>query len=214
MAILASDVILLARTLTDHQNDTQIQDNPGLLQVLSPLYLALRRKLAMLVPTLYTKRVQFTLSSGNTQDYTASPLSLTDFERAQRMRRQISSSDWTPVGIANPIEPEQLPQGQDYVYLERGTVLEFYPSAAIPGSTFELSYITKATKLSTTGDTLDIPDGADLVLAEQLAAKIRPRFDEDPSPHIRAAGEHLTELKWDLVNRYGVDPEAMPVERR
>lgn len=209
MAILASDIILLARTLTDHDSDTQITDTQ-LLALLNTRYEALCRALGMVVPTLRTKvAATFTVSSGNSQDVTAAPLFLTDFDRVRRIRRQVSAGVWDPIGVASPIDPETIPQEHDFVFLERGTVIEFYPSLLVVGQTFELSYVYRPVRLASTASALDIPDGADDVLAQQLAALIRGRFDEDPSAHVAEAARLWTDLKWYLQRRYGVHPEGM-----
>lgn len=209
--MLASDVITYARAATDHDSDTQITD-PQLVTLLNPIWQRLYRKIAQRVPTLFTKVVTFTLAAGNTQDVTGAPVSLTDFDRVRRIRRQISSSNpvaYVPVGTANPIDPENPPFGQDYGFLERGTILEFYPASGIPGLTFELAYLTSAVALTVVSSPLTgAVAGLDEVLGEELAAKIRPRFDEAAAGHIAAARYALDYILTDLQSRYGIHPEG------
>lgn len=222
MAITAADVIAYARAATDHDSDTQITD-PALIILLNPIWQRVRRKLGQRVPTVFSKVTTFTIASGSTQDVTAAPLSLTDFERVRRLRKQVSNTSpasYIPIGTASKIDPEGVPWNQDIVFLERGTVLEFFPAQLIPGATFELVYISKVARLAGGGspvgatDILDAPDGIEEVLGEALAAKIRPRFDEDPGPHLNAFGTLFDDYVWDLTKRYGVHPEGMPEDGR
>ena len=208
--MLVSDVIAQVRPLTNHDVDTQFTD-AQLVTLLSPRYLALLRKLIRIMPTFYTKVASWTLASGNTQDVTAAPLSLTDFDRVRRIRYQASSGSGglIPLAVANPVDPEALPYGKFFVFLERGTNIDFYPSTLAAGNTFELSYLVKGVKLATTGDTLNLPDGADYVLAQYLAADIRVRFEEDPAFHFRMGGEAFADLKHDLQDRYGIHSEGL-----
>lgn len=205
MAILASDVILIARAVTDQQATAQIGDTT-ILAVLNPLYFTVRRALGMLVPSLYRKTpAAFTISAGNTQDVTAAPLSLTDYERIWRIRRQVNGTSYSPICVANELDSENVPSDYDFAVLERGTTLELYPSASVAGCTFELSYIAKPTKLNAVGDAVDVPDGVDYVLGQRLAAElIRPRFEEEAGAHVKAAEEAWREAKWYLQQRYGV----------
>ena len=216
----AADVIAYARAATDHDVDQQVTD-PQLIVLLNPIWQRVRRQLGQRIPVLFTKVVTFTLT-GATQDLTASPVSLTDFERVRRLRRLVDSTSqrYEPVGAANPIDPELLPPDANYAFLVRGTTLELFPAGSATGSSLELSYNTKATKLTGggtpagTSDVLDAPDGIEEVLGEELAAKIRPRFDEEASPHVQAAATALRELLWDLTLRYGVHPEGLREEAR
>jgi hypothetical protein len=221
LAITAADVIAYARAATDHDSDTQVTD-AGLIVLLGPVWQRIRRRLVQRVPTLYTKvAATFTVSSGNTQDVTGAPLSLTDYDRVRRIRRLVNSTtptNYVPIGVADAIDPERVPVDQDVVFLERGTVLEFYPASIIPTMTFELSYLTKAATLTGGGspvgasDAIDAPEGIQEILGEELAAKIRPRFEEDPTPHLRAAEAALGEYLWDLQRRYGVHPDGMRMD--
>ena len=208
----AADIIALARPLTDHDSDTQVTD-AQLVALVSPRYLALRRKLGRAVPSLYRSTVTWTAAAA-TQDVTAAPLSLTDYDRVYRMRFQTGTSPagYWPMGVANPLNPEAISGGYDFAFLERGTILELYPSAQAIGTGFELSYITKGVKLTAPGDTIVLPDGADYILAQLLAADIRVRFEEDPTPHLNIATAEWQELRWQLIQRYGVHPEGLVEE--
>lgn len=216
MAITAADPIAYARVATDHDTDTQVTD-AQLLVLLAPLWQKLRRKLGQRISTLFTRVTTFTISSGSTQDVTAAPLSLTDFERVRRLRKQVSNTtpaSYIPIGVSDFIDPEMVPWNQDIVFLERGTTLEFFPAALIPGSTFELAYITLAAAITATSSPIDAPAGIEEILGELLAAKIRVRFEEDPGSHLAAADTALTEYLWDLGKRYGVHPYGMSEDGR
>jgi hypothetical protein len=208
----AADIIAIARPLTDHDADTQVTD-PQLVKLLSPRYLALRRKLGRAVPSLFRSTVTWTATAA-TQDVTAAPLSLTDYDRVYRLRwlNGVAPAGYSPLGVANPIDPEMVPYGRDFVFLERGTTLEFYPSASVIGVGLELSYVTKGAALAATTDAVVLPDGADYILAQLLAADIRVRLEEDPSAHLSIAATEWTDLRWELLQRYGVHPEGMPEE--
>jgi hypothetical protein len=209
---LASDIIALARPLTDHDSDAQVTD-PQLVALLSPRYLALRRKLGRAVPSLYRSTVTWT-AAAVTQDVTAAPLSLTDYDRVHRLRWQTGTgvAGYAPLGVANPLNPEAMSGGYDFAFLERGTILEFYPSAQVVGTGFELSYITKGAALTAVGSTVVLPDGADYILAQLLAADIRIRFDESPKSHLDIANDEWKELRWALQQRYGVHSEGLVEE--
>jgi hypothetical protein len=206
----AADIIAIARALTNHlPGDSQAGDDAALLVLLSPRYLALRRKLGRAVPSLFRSTVTWTAIAA-TQDVTAAPLLLTDYERVYRLRWL--GGGYSPLGVANPIDPEMIPCGRDFVFLERGTVLEFYPSASIVGLGLELSYITKGAALTATTTPIVLPDGADYILAQLLAADMRVVVEEDPGSHLAIAGAEWADLRWELLQRYGVHPEGMPEE--
>jgi len=204
MAILASDVITYARVVTDQETGNQFPD-ASVLPVLNAVYQRIRRQLAQRVPTLYTKRVQFTATAA-TQDVTAAPLSLTDFGSVRRIRRLVNSNsnEYEPVGVANDANPDSVPFDQNYVFLEKGTVLEFYPSAQVIGQIFELSYLSQPVALTAVNNSLDVPEGFQEILGEYLASKFRFRFEESAKQHIDAGDAALTEMLWDLTNRYGI----------
>lgn len=210
----AADIIAIARALTNHlAGDSQAGDDAALLVMLSPRYLALRRKLGRAVPSLFRNTVTWTAIAA-TQDVTAAPVSLTDYERVYRLRwlNGVGSSGYGPLGTANPIDPEMIPYGRDYVFLERGTTLEFYPSANVIGVGLELSYITKGAALTATNTPIVLPDGADYILGQLLAADMRVVVEEDPSSHLAIAAAEWTDLRWELLQRYGVHPEGLPEE--
>jgi hypothetical protein len=113
-----------------------------------------------------------------------------------------------PVGLGNDIQPEQIPSDQDYTYLERGTVLEFFPSAIVAGQTFQLQYVSQPVAITAVTDVLDVLQGFQEPLGEFLAAKIRVRFEESPGIHVASAKDALAQLLMDLADRGGVAPVA------
>ncbi len=204
MAILASDIINYARQVTDQEAGNQFPD-ASVLPVLNAVYQRIRRKIARRVPTVYTKVVTFT-ATAQTQDVTGAPLSLTDFGTVRRIRRQVDqqSNQFDPVGVANPANPDNIPYDLTYAFLERGTVLEFFPANQVVGQVFELSYLSQPIALAAVGSTIDLPEGFQEVLGEFLAAKFRQRFEESPNDHLEAGNHALEDLLWDLEHRYGV----------
>lgn len=202
--MLASDVIAYARSVTDQEVTTQFPD-ANVLPVLNAVYQRVRRMLAARIPQLYTARVSFT-ATASTQDLTGAPLSLTNFGVLRRVRRLVSGTDYEPVGVANDPNPDLVPFDQTYVCLQRGMVLEFYPSTQVIGQTFEISYLTQPIDLSAVGNTLDIPQGFQECLGEFLASKFRFRFEEQATAHKEAGQEAYDNLVWTLVNTYGVQP--------
>lgn len=207
--MLASDAITYARQVTDQENTAQFPD-ASVLPVLSAVYQRVRRKVAVRVPTLYTKVVSFT-ATASTQDVTAAPLSLTDFGSTRRIRRLVNAStaDYEPVGVANSPNPDLVPFDQTYVFLERGTVLEFFPSNQVVGQTFELSYLSQPAVLAATSDPLDLPNNMLEAVGEFLAEKFRFRFEESAEVHREAAEQALSDALWDLTQRYGVQSDGI-----
>jgi hypothetical protein len=66
--------------------------------------------------------------------------------------------------------------------------------------------------LTAAGDTIVLPDGADYILAQLLAADIRIRFEEEPAAHLKIADDEWKELRWALMQRYGVHSEGLVEE--
>jgi hypothetical protein len=207
MPLLASDAIAIARTVTDQDVAGQVTD-VQLLGLLKPIYMRFRRRLAMQLPTLYTKvSASFTLAS-SLQDIAAIPV--TDFERVRLVERQVAGGSWSPVGVANPIQPDAIPYDTDYAFLERGGFLDFFPSTSVAGLVFRLKYLSKPAALTAVGDTIDVPDGGEEVLGELLAAKIRSRFEEQ-QVHLNEATRLWGDMVNDLRARYGLHPEGLPI---
>lgn len=191
---LASAIVTNIRALTDHDTDTQVTD-PQLFAWISTEYFAIRRTLNRVVPTLYVNTVSFTISSGNTYTIVA-----TDFESIRRLQRLAGDSTYYAVKQASPLDPELA---RSIAFLKRGSVLEFYPSQAATGS-YKLTYMTKPTQITAGGDTVDVPEGVDEVIAQKVSAKVRTRLNDSPTVHMEAADALWKEAKRQLQRDYGI----------
>ncbi len=163
---------------------------------------ALRRKLQLIAPTLYT-------AVDTAQVITSASPALTlpsDFESLVRIERQVGD-DWEPVEITDGLNPHISDLN---VREEGGTSLKLAP-AALAAGTYRIVYVQKPTVLTLTGSgngsTLAVPQGLEDVILELVCARVRVRFDEDPSPHYARAGQVWAEQKPALRRRYGASPE-------
>lgn len=195
------------RAATDHDSDTQVTD-AQLLVWINKEYFRLRRIIGDVAPKLYSAQVTFTISSGNTYAIVAS-----DFERIYKLERLNVGSSYDPMVVANELDPEVIPDGAVAAFLERGATLEIYPSTAASAS-YRLTYTTKPTALASAGDACTVPEGAEEVIVQRVAARVRIRFEEDPSPHQALAAEALAEVRSFIQRRYGAHPEGLRTERR
>ena len=155
-------------------------------------YQALRRRLADAVPDLYTKvTADFTVAASTySVDLSASPISLTDFGKVRVVERK-ESGQYYPLEVAAAMAPGDL-------------------DSCIAG-TYRVRYVTKPAKLTAGTDVLEIPDGAERVLVESIAARLRVREQEDPSPHIRWREQAWTEIRDSLVQQYVSTPQEVEV---
>jgi hypothetical protein len=201
---LATLTELLAdiRAATDHDTDTAVTD-AQLTSWINQEYFAVRRVLGDVAPTLYTAATTFSIVAGNTYTIVAA-----DFSKVRRLERSNGSS-YDPMRVASAVDPEG---SCDYTFLERSTVLEIYPSNAAVTS-YRLNYITKPAKLTAGADVCDVPEGVERVIVEKVAARVRIRLEEDPSPHLQAASAALQEAKSYLQKRYGTHAEGLRTER-
>jgi hypothetical protein len=168
------------------------------------------------VPSLFTNVVTWT-ATGATQDVTAAPLSLSDYDRVRRLRwlNGVAPSGYSPMGVANPIDPEKIPYGRDFVFLVRARAPPSSstrppPSPGTSASSWPTS--PRGRRSTATSHPVVLPDGADYILAQLLAADIRVRFEEDPGPHLAIAAAEWADLRWELQQRYGVHPEGLAEE--
>jgi hypothetical protein len=195
------------RACTNHDSDTQVTD-VQLTVWINKEYYRLRRILAEVAPSLFQNQVSFTISSGNTYAVVA-----TDYDRVYRLERLVNGTEYEPLGLADALDPESVPDGLSLAFLERGTTLEIYPSTSAAGS-YRLTYTTKPAALSGGSDSCTVPEGAEEVIVQRVSARVRVRFEEDPSIHVALANEALSEVRSYLQKRYGVHPEGLRNERR
>lgn len=196
------DVIDGARVQTSHDVDQQVTD-PQLITFTDDAYQDLWRAVADVAPELVAKRAAstFMIAAGtNTQDVTASPLSLTDFDRVYRLERQYGPV-YRPVNVASALDPELTAVP---AFLERGTVLELYPSQ-LAGATYRLSYIPVPETLDDATDPIPLPQGAKAILVERVIAKVWVRDEkEDRAPYHEQLAQSLeTKYLRSVRKRYG-----------
>lgn len=183
MATLAT-LLLDIRAVCDRDGDTAVTD-AQLTVWANQEYAIVRRRLADSVPDPFTKIKDFTLASGNTQDVTAAPMSLTDFGKLLSLSR-LSGTSYQQLMLA--------PLGSVY----DGTGLD-------ASGSYRARYLTKAATLAGT-DPVDLPDGADGIVRERVAARLRVRFDEDPKEHKAFAQELFAETVASLRVLYPATP--------
>jgi hypothetical protein len=206
VAILLSDIEASVRAATDHDTDTQVTQAQAYAWI-NEEYFALRRRLADAVPDLYTKvSADFTLGAGITsQDVTAAPLSLSDFAKPRIVEIK-NSPFYSPLETAGFMTADW---GGSLSWRLRGTTIDLYPQDFVPGKTFRVKYITKPAKLVNPNDPVDVPDGAERVLVESVAARIRVRLDDDPSFHLQMRDKYWAEIRDSLVRQYVSTPQTI-----
>ncbi len=151
------------------------------------VYPQLRRRLAMQVPELFMKATgDITVSDGTaTYDLTASPTSLTDF------------------GTLDVVE---IKSGANYIPMRWSSPMEMAVNTGIAG-TYRVRYLTKAATLVLASSTaIDMPDGFELVLIEELSAWVRRKFNESPNEHLQASKDAWREGIVSLLDQYARTP--------
>lgn len=168
-------------------------------------YQTVRRMLGDLVPTLYLARVSFSITSGNS--WAISPAT---WGKAYRIERDGGAGNYTPLGVASPLDPELIPGPFTQVYLERAGNIDIFPELTAPGS-YRATYVAQPARLATDGTSdataIDVPAEFEAVIVEGVSARVRVNQEEDPSPHLRARESALREAKWNIRKRYGIAAE-------
>ncbi len=195
----ALQIIDLARTLIDREGTDEGVTNASLLPVLSSKYFIMRRRLTALVPDLYTNRQTFTISSGQSS-WTITP---TDFDRILKVERLVGG-EYVPLGVV-PLLTAERSSG----YRLRSSVIDVFPRVDAPGD-YLLTLLTKpSTAITDTANNLTLVEGADLVLALELAALMRPRFNESPAAERQNAIDEWNLLAAALADQYGATPQQI-----
>ncbi len=204
-------IVSVARTAirasTDHDSDTQVTD-AQLTAWLDLEYKNLRRVLAQIAPSLYaTADSSQVIAAGSTT--LALP---TNYERLVRLEQQFGSN-WFPVLISDELTPHY----GELNAREEGAAFQLSPVSLAPG-TYRFIYVAlPATLVNVTDDStaLAVPSGCEDVILERVAARVRERFDEDPSAHLARADRVWREQKSALRRRYGKHavPGLRPVRR-
>lgn len=196
----ALNIIDLARTLIDREGTDEGVPNASLLPLLSAKYFQLRRRLAALLPDLYGIRLAFTIAAGQAS-WTITGAN--DFDRILKVEILVGT-DYVPLEVA-PLLTAEASSG----YRLRGTAIDVYPRAYAPGS-YMLTYLSKpAAAITATSDSLALVEGADLVLALELAALMRHRFNESGAAERDAAQAEWELLATNLVDQYAATPQRI-----
>lgn len=153
-------------------------------------YPAIRRRLADEVPDLFTKVTADIPIAEGTASFvlTAAPASLTDFGKLRTVEVKL---------------------GTVYRALRWASALAPFNTVGLAG-TYRVQYITKAAALVVGSATvLDWPDGMDRVLVEQLAARVRIKFNESPKPHLDEMERAYRETRNSLLRQYVSTPQVI-----
>ena len=197
------------KTATDHDGASDTQVTTAQLNTWIDIeHKLLRRLLAQVAPQLYT-------AADNSQTISSGTESLTmpsDFERLIRLEIQVGDR-WLPIEVSDELSPHI----GTLAVREEGGTLKVAPGALTAG-TYRIIYVQKPTTLSAdsgAGGVLLVPDGCEDIIVEKVAARVRERLDEDPTPHLNRAAATWKEQKSALRRRYGKAPQpGMRTTRR
>jgi hypothetical protein len=207
--MVRSDVETMVRAQTGHDSDTQVTQAQIYAWLLLD-YPAFRREIIDVAPSLYTAVATVQVLTAADPDFDLPA----DFERVN-MFEVLVGADYIDVPVAGG-------PGADFrgiSYREEAGVLRVAPSGSAPG-TYKLTY-NKAPTL-TSDYTIEVPAGCELVIVERLCARVRGRFNEDPSPHIAEAnriwhgvpGVPGSGQKTAIRRRYGGHTQSAFVQTR
>lgn len=209
-----STLITEVRAVTDHDTDTQVTD-AQILSWMDPILQALQRQCADLAPDLFTAvSDDFAIAAGaSSQDLASAPLSLGDvLGKIRSVERKQSATVYYAIPQYHVLVGT-MAASLSWRQLGETTIL-FRPPLAAPG-TYRVQYLLKCPPLALVSTAFSVPHGADSVIVERLAAKVRMRFEEDPTPHVNAANQAWKDLRawlirqsstparvWDVTGRY------------
>jgi hypothetical protein len=191
MATLAT-VLTSIRTATDQDETTGPISDTQLTAWVNEVYPALFRELADLIPDFFTTiTADFTLAAGvSTVTTTTLGINTTLGKPRVLERKSGSGTAYMPLNYIRAYNAG-WPARLGWRFLG-GTTFHLLPPGSAPG-TYRLQYLRKALTLAGT-DAIDLPDGGDRVLIEDVAALVRPRLQQDPAPHLAAR-----KRAWDLL---------------
>ena len=176
-----AQAVTAVRSATAHDADTQVTD-PQITAELDREYRRVRRWLSGFLPELYQA----------SQDYTiASPTNVLTkpdtFERIVRLEQQFSQGYWEPM------------QMRPILHASEGIVRDC-------GGTYRLTYVARPVDGYSA---YDIPEGAEDILINLVAAWVRVRHEEDPSYFVGRANQLKDEIRLTLSMRYGAHPRCV-----
>lgn len=193
-----------ARGLIDHDTDTQVTQAQFLLWS-NEEYPILVRRLAQAIPDRYMK-FSADFPGVASQDLTAAPTSLTDFDRLHVVQVK-SGTAYYDLPLARASSPES---SCALAFRQRGaSTVDLFPSTGWPGLTFRAKYTYVPVPLLS-GSSLDLPRGAEIGLVAMLCERARHRMDEDTSYLERAREAAWQRIQSSLLPFYGrVSPESI-----
>lgn len=197
----AQQIIDSARPATRHDTDTQVLDTQ-LYIWLGEHVRALHSMAARLCKSQYTQFASFTIAPGaSAVTVGAGALAAVPANTYLDFRGldfDAGGGNYVPL---KPLNFRGRGTRQANVgslsYLLLGDTINIYPSALAPGN-YRLFYIGTVATVNppVAGTTYVLPEGGDLWLSEQLSARVRVRFQQDPAPHI-----NLAKFYWDTIIR-------------
>lgn len=193
MATLTTVITSIRASVDRDGADVQVPDTV-LTAWVNEAYLQLRRRLADLVPDLYTVvSADLTIASGNALSLS----SLTTLGKILAVQRK-ESADYYSLPLAPATDPDA---SGTLSYRQRGTAaVDIFPATSAPG-TYRVRYVSKPAAL-TGSDAVDLPEGGERILIEDVAARCRLRWEEAPDYHLRARDQAWEELRNALVVQY------------
>jgi len=191
MATLAT-VLTAIRTATDQDETTGPVSDTQLTAWVNEVYPTLFRQLADLIPDFFTTiTADFTLAAGvSTVTTTTLGINTTLGKPRVLERKSGSGVTYRPLPYLRALNAG-WPRRLSWRFIGN-TTFHLLPPASAQG-TYRLQFLRKALVLAGT-DPIDLPDGGDRVLIEDVAALVRPRLQQDPAPHLEAR-----KRAWDLL---------------
>lgn len=209
MALL-QDVIDSIRGGTDHDTDTQVTDVTLTLWI-NEEYPVLVRRLASAIPDRYTKySSDVTVVSGASSfDVTANPPNVSDLSKLLCPQLK-QSGRYLDLPLARTVNAENA---GCLCFRQRGaSTVDLFPAEVAP-NTYRIKYVYKPAKLTsvTPGvtDVLDLPDGGEGPIVQVVSARVRGKFDEDPSAHERWRETAWREFRDSMLPFYSTTPRTV-----
>ena len=176
-----ASAVTAVRSATAHDSDTQVTD-AQITAELDREYRRVRRWLSSFAPSLYQAEASFVVAAGAST--IAKPV---DFDRVLTLEREMGQGVYVPLAMR--------PQ----LHAHSGRQIDC-------AGTYRLTYVQRPVDGYTA---FDIPDGAEDILIQLVAAWARVRHDEDPSYHMQRAEQLKSELRPVLKMRYGAHPRCL-----
>jgi hypothetical protein len=190
----AADVVTSVRAATGYLQANGPISDATILALANEEYPLVRRMVARVCPDLFaTESGTLTVAEGSTEIDVSGVSSLDLIFEVKKLRGTV----YRTVDVAGP-DPEGSPAlcWRRRGMTGSGTAVELYPVAEAPG-TYKLRYMATAAALAGSGAVL-LPPGAERILVESVAARVRARREEDPAVHLRERDRVLKEFTASL----------------